>query len=92
MIGRVIEDLHGHQLKVIDWHIQKSDEPIFPIIHKDEHTSLQADRITRDPFILSVYGDEYRMNMASPMGFRIIGLLKLIKYNPKNDIRWKKEE
>lgn len=87
MIGRVIEDLHGHVLEVTDWYIQDPDIPIFPIIHKGEHCSLQADRITQQGFILSVYNDTYRMNMYSPNGFRIIGLLKLIKYNPKNDIR-----
>lgn len=91
MIGRVIEDLHGNVLKVIDWHIQDPNEPIFPIIHEEEKLSLQADRITRQSFILSVYNNTYRMNMPSPNGFRIVGLLKLIKYNPKNDIRWKKQ-
>lgn len=91
MIGRIIEDLHGHVLEVVDWHIQDPYTPIFPIIQEGEELSMQGDRITQDRFILSVYNKTYRMNMVSPNGFRIIGLLKLIKYNPKNDIRWKKE-
>lgn len=88
MIGRIIEDLHGHIFEVIDYQILPKDEPVFPIISKGEKHSLQSDIITHDGFILAEYEGSYMMNMYAN-GYRILGLLKLIKYNYKNDIRWK---
>lgn len=86
MIGRIIEDLHGHKFKVKDWHIIPKDN-FLPLIEKGEHLSLQADRITQQGFILSVYNDSYKLSMYSYSGFRFIADLELLEYKKENDIR-----
>lgn len=86
MIGNIIKDLHGHIFKVTDWYIVPDDN-IFPLIQKGEHLSLQTDRETQNGFILSVFGNQYRMSMYSCSGFRFNADLELIEYKKENDIR-----
>lgn len=87
MIGRVIEDLHGHKFKITDWYIIPKYDKFLPLIEKGEHLSLQTDRITQQGFILSVFGNKYRMSMYSYSGFRFNAELELLEYKKENDIR-----
>lgn len=87
MKGRKIEDLHGHTFIAEDYSLSITLPPT-----KGARLIYTSDRLSMDDFILIKYGDNDYGYIFYANTVYIHGKLKLVEYNPKNDIRYAKEK
>ena len=87
MKGRKINDLHGHELIADDYHISLNLPPL-----PGARLIYNTDMVSREEFILVRFGPKDYGYIFYANTVYVHGKLKLVKYNPKNDMRYAKEK